>query len=285
MPNPCLSLGGSGTLESHCPGWGKSRGLYPVVFAPKFHFLTFRSLPILQRTQLVTGVRGRQQEWSRPCAPRCPSHPPRGWHRCPPYPGLRPTRSGSRGSSWLRARIVPPGASDRLGGSRASAFELRAAGGNEKKKNHQRTKPSLSEGVSKGSGNHRRLNTGAQSNSLRACTCSSLRRPGTTQVRSQHALLSPTAVMASSIMVQTYDPFSGTILKASPTSGGSFATAGKWRVGCPQSAAAPSQSDVLSAAAAVCAPPLGKRRGRLAHFSRRRRALLCLHYGISEPHS
>lgn len=134
MPNPCLSLGGSGTLESHCPGWGKSRGLYPVVFAPKFHFLTFRSLPILQRTQLVTGVRGRQQEWSRPCAPRCPSHPPRGWHRCPSYPGLRPTHSGSRGSSWLRARIVPPGASDRLGCSSASAFELRAAGGNGKKK-------------------------------------------------------------------------------------------------------------------------------------------------------
>lgn len=81
-----------------------------------------------------------------------------------------------------------------MGGSNASAFELRAAGGNlKKKKNHQTTKPSLSEGVSKGSGNHRRLNTGAQSNSLQACTCSSLRRPGTTQVRSQHALLSPTA--------------------------------------------------------------------------------------------
>lgn len=39
-----------------------------------------------------------------------------------------------------------------------------------------------------------KLCTGAQSNRLQTCTCSSLRRPGTTQVRFQHALLSPTTV-------------------------------------------------------------------------------------------
>lgn len=62
MPTPCLLLGISGTLESHCPGWGKSRGLHPVVFAPSFTSSLFRSLPILQRTQLATEVRGRKLE-------------------------------------------------------------------------------------------------------------------------------------------------------------------------------------------------------------------------------
>lgn len=116
-----------------------------MVFAPSFTSSLSRSLPTLQRTQPATGVLGRQLEGSRLCAPRShQSHPPRGWHSCPPHPGLRSTGSGTRGSSWLRARIVPPGAGDRLGGSSENAFELRAAGGNEKKKKtnqHNKTLP------------------------------------------------------------------------------------------------------------------------------------------------
>lgn len=143
MPTPCLLLGISGTLESHCPGWGKSRGLHPVVFTPSFTSSLFRSLPILQRTQLATEVRGRKLEggpdrthpevrvtltyWLAPM----PTTPRQADDQPAAVPGDPPGRA---------PRIVPPGASDRLGGSSASAFELRAAGGNEKKKKIHQTK-------------------------------------------------------------------------------------------------------------------------------------------------
>lgn len=121
-----------------------------MVFTPSFTSSLFRSLPILQRTQLATEVRGRKLEGGpdrthplvrvtltyglapMPTTPRQADDQPAA------VPGDPPGRA---------PRIVPPGASDRLGGSSASAFELRAAGGNEKKKKKfTKQKPSLSEG-------------------------------------------------------------------------------------------------------------------------------------------
>lgn len=190
LPSSCLSLGAFGTLGNTAFSWvEKVTGSAPVVLAPSFISSLSRVASHYPATDPVNPAGGGQLEASRQWArgePACPAPVRRG---CPPRPH-RPAASSAAGAPLGDTPgSVPQGAGERLGGSAASVFELRAAAGNQKLPSKR-----VSKGFWKSPTVKHRNWTRREPNGFPTCTCpSSRRRPG-----------SPGAVLTSPVPPPPY---------------------------------------------------------------------------------
>lgn len=175
LPSSCLSLGAFGTLGNTAFSWvEKVTGSAPVVLAPSFISSLSRVASHYPATDPVNPAGGGQLEASRQWARGEPGRPAPVRRGCPPRPH-RPAASSAAGAPLGDTPgSVPHGPGERLGGSAASVFELRAAAGNQKLPSNR-----VSKGFWKSPTVKHRNWTRREPNGFPTCTCpSSRRRPG-----------------------------------------------------------------------------------------------------------